>query len=304
MKHPLPVRIPLSGRGALRFAALLLTAVLLLISIFAVACTDGTSEDDRYAAITSGSFLFDEENAARNVVEVAANTSWQVVWTPEDAAVSVSPASGSGDGRFTLMSMPEGTTIRLGVQAGGGGDARDAALRSGRSRNARRHRGEQRPVGRLLRCGAPLLARFGRGRRGDPHRGGPGRYRMRAGGDGGRGPRGRDRPRDGASRRRAAAGHLRTRLRRRALLVGLGQSGHVVADALRHRGRGGAVCGLQRADRQQLRLGGTLFGGIGRQLRPDVLQPRHGLLHGRRHRAAGRRDRLYALVRRSSRPTT
>lgn len=121
MKHPLPVRIPLSGRGALRFAALLLTAVLLLISIFAVACTDGTSEDDRYAAITSGSFLFDEENAARNVVEVAANTSWQVVWTPEDAAVSVSPASGSGDGRFTLMSMPEGTTIRLGVQAGGGG---------------------------------------------------------------------------------------------------------------------------------------------------------------------------------------
>lgn len=33
MKHPLPVRIPLSGRGALRFAALLLTAVLLLISI-------------------------------------------------------------------------------------------------------------------------------------------------------------------------------------------------------------------------------------------------------------------------------
>lgn len=41
MKQLLPVRIPPPGRGALRFAALLLTAVflLLMISIFTVACT-------------------------------------------------------------------------------------------------------------------------------------------------------------------------------------------------------------------------------------------------------------------------
>ena len=90
-------------------------ACLLLAS-----CGGDDSSDDAYAAIESDSFTFDETASADNTVRVMANTAWQVYWTPAEAAVKVSPATGSGNGTFTVQDMPRGASVQIGVRTASG----------------------------------------------------------------------------------------------------------------------------------------------------------------------------------------
>lgn len=96
----------------------LLCAALLSLcpSLFLTACGGDESTDDTYAAVVATTFTFNEEDPSLNRVEVLANTAWQVFWTPADAVVTVTPASGSGNGSFTVTDMPAGTTVQFGVK--------------------------------------------------------------------------------------------------------------------------------------------------------------------------------------------
>lgn len=101
--------------GIRRFPMLFLgvpAAVLLLFT----ACGDDSADDDLYAAVQPVTFTFDESDPAKNTVQVMANTAWQVYWTPDVAGVSVSPATGSGNGSFCVTEMPEGETLQFGVK--------------------------------------------------------------------------------------------------------------------------------------------------------------------------------------------
>ena len=106
----------LSGiRRCLPPPMLILGVSATVLSLF-TACGDDSADDDLYAAVQPVTFTFDESDPAKNTVQVLANTAWQVYWTPEVAGVSVSPATGSGNGSFCVTEMPEGETLQFGVK--------------------------------------------------------------------------------------------------------------------------------------------------------------------------------------------
>lgn len=91
------------------------------VFLFLTACGgDDTSGDDLYAAVQPVTLTFDESDPAKNTIQVLANTAWLVYWTPDVAGVSVSPATGSGNGSFCVTEMPEGQTLQFGVKTASG----------------------------------------------------------------------------------------------------------------------------------------------------------------------------------------
>lgn len=93
--------------------------------LWAVGCSSSGDDvsADSYAAVKVASFTFNETNPSLNVIEVLANTAWQVFWTPASDGVTVEPAAGSGNGSFRVTAMPAGTTLRFGVRTASGAAA-------------------------------------------------------------------------------------------------------------------------------------------------------------------------------------
>ncbi len=112
MKQTLSFGFP---SGIRRFPTLVLGISAAVLSLF-TACGGDSADDDLYAAVQPVTFTFDESDPAKNTVQVMANTAWQVYWTPDVAGVSVSPATGSGNGSFCVTEMPEGETLQFGVK--------------------------------------------------------------------------------------------------------------------------------------------------------------------------------------------
>ncbi len=104
-----------------------LSGLLLAGALLLGACSEEKTSDDTYAVVVSGSFTFDAANLAYNTIQVTANTDWQVYWTPAEAAVTVEPLSGRGDGSFCIMAMPEGMTVQFGVRTASGKSANQLA---------------------------------------------------------------------------------------------------------------------------------------------------------------------------------
>lgn len=98
-----------------------LTGVCALLLTLLTACGgDDDAADETYAVVESASFTFNETDPAKNVIQVLANTEWTVYWTPEVPGVSVSPATGSGNGSFYVADMPAGQTLKFGVKTASG----------------------------------------------------------------------------------------------------------------------------------------------------------------------------------------
>lgn len=93
-------------------------AAALAVLLCAPACSDDDTEPP-YVAVTSGSFTF-SPNTAINTVQVEANTTWEVCWTPDVGGIVVHPASGRGDATLVVEQMPAGVSVRLAVSHGTG----------------------------------------------------------------------------------------------------------------------------------------------------------------------------------------
>lgn len=100
----------------------LLPGLFVLLLTFFTACggDDDSVDDNTYAVVEAASFTFNENDPTKNVIQVLANTEWTVYWTPETSGVSVSPATGSGNGRFYVADMPAGQTLKFGVKTASG----------------------------------------------------------------------------------------------------------------------------------------------------------------------------------------
>ena len=93
---------------------------MLLLTFFTACGGDDGAEDGTYAVVEAASFTFNENDPTKNVIQVLANTEWTVYWTPETSGVSVSPATGSGNGSFYVADMPAGQTLKFGVKTASG----------------------------------------------------------------------------------------------------------------------------------------------------------------------------------------
>lgn len=100
----------------------LLPGLFVLLLMFFTACggDDDSVDDNTYAVVEAASFTFNENDPTKNVIQVLANTEWTVYWTPETSGVSVSPATGSGNGSFYVADMPAGQTLKFGVKTASG----------------------------------------------------------------------------------------------------------------------------------------------------------------------------------------
>lgn len=100
----------------------LLPGLFVLLLTFFTACggDDDSVDDNTYAVVEAASFTFNENDPTKNVIQVLANTEWTVYWTPETSGVSVSPATGSGNGSFYVADMPAGQTLKFGVKTASG----------------------------------------------------------------------------------------------------------------------------------------------------------------------------------------
>lgn len=100
----------------------LLPGLFVLLLTFFTACggDDDSVDDNTYAVVEAASFTFNENDPTKNVIQVLANTEWTVYWTPEVSGVSVSPATGSGNGSFYVADMPAGQTLKFGVKTASG----------------------------------------------------------------------------------------------------------------------------------------------------------------------------------------
>ena len=96
---------------------------VLLLTFFTACGGDDGAEDGTYAVVEAASFTFNENDPTKNVIQVLANTEWTVYWTPETSGVSVSPATGSGNGSFYVADMPAGQTLKFGVKTASGKSA-------------------------------------------------------------------------------------------------------------------------------------------------------------------------------------
>lgn len=86
-----------------------------------VSCSSSDDDAaDTYAVVQAASFNFNETDPSVNVIQVLANTAWQVFWTPASDGVTVEPAAGSGNGSFRVTAMPAGQTLRFGVRTADG----------------------------------------------------------------------------------------------------------------------------------------------------------------------------------------
>ena len=103
----------------------LLPGLFVLLLTFFTACggDDDSVDDNTYAVVEAASFTFNENDPTKNVIQVLANTEWTVYWTPETSGVSVSPATGSGNGSFYVADMPAGQTLKFGVKTASGKSA-------------------------------------------------------------------------------------------------------------------------------------------------------------------------------------
>lgn len=98
-----------------------------LMALCALSCgDDGKDEEQLFAMIVSDSFVFDETDPAANTVQVVSNTSWQVTYTPSDVFVKAEPFTGSGNGSFRIVEMPQGMTIQVNVRTATGGTMGEA----------------------------------------------------------------------------------------------------------------------------------------------------------------------------------
>lgn len=100
----------------------LLPGLFVLLLTFFTACggDDDSVDDNTYAVVEAAAFTFNENDPTKNVIQVLANTEWTVYWTPETSGVSVSPATGSGNGSFYVADMPAGQTLKFGVKTASG----------------------------------------------------------------------------------------------------------------------------------------------------------------------------------------
>lgn len=100
----------------------LLPGLFVLLLTFFTACggDDDSVDDNTYAVVEAASFTFNENDPTKNVIQVLANTEWTVYWTPETSGVSVSPATGSGNGSFYVADMPAGQTLKFSVKTASG----------------------------------------------------------------------------------------------------------------------------------------------------------------------------------------
>lgn len=103
-----------------KFPTLLPGLFVLLLTFFTACGGDDGAEDGTYAVVEAASFTFNENDPTKNVIQVLANTKWTVYWTPETSGVSVSPATGSGNGSFYVADMPAGQTLKFGVKTASG----------------------------------------------------------------------------------------------------------------------------------------------------------------------------------------
>ena len=103
-----------------KFPTLLPGLFVLLLTFFTACGGDDGAEDGTYAVVEAASFTFNENDPTKNVIQVLANTEWTVYWTPEVSGVSVSPATGSGNGSFYVADMPAGQTLKFGVKTASG----------------------------------------------------------------------------------------------------------------------------------------------------------------------------------------
>ena len=103
-----------------KFPTLLPGLFVLLLTLFTACGGDDGAEDGTYAVVEAASFTFNENDPTKNVIQVLANTEWTVYWTPETSGVSVSPATGSGNGSFYVADMPAGQTLKFGVKTASG----------------------------------------------------------------------------------------------------------------------------------------------------------------------------------------
>ena len=106
-----------------KFPTLLPGLFVLLLTFFTACGGDDGAEDGTYAVVEAASFTFNENDPTKNVIQVLANTEWTVYWTPETSGVSVSPATGSGNGSFYVADMPAGQTLKFGVKTASGKSA-------------------------------------------------------------------------------------------------------------------------------------------------------------------------------------
>ena len=103
-----------------KFPTLLPGLFVLLLTLFTACGGDDGAEDGTYAVVEAASFTFNENDPTKNVIQVLANTEWTVYWTPETSGVSVSPATGSGNGSFYVADMPAGQTLKFSVKTASG----------------------------------------------------------------------------------------------------------------------------------------------------------------------------------------
>lgn len=103
-----------------KFPTLLPGLFVLLLTFFTACGGDDGAEDGTYAVVEAASFTFNGTDPSKNVIRVLANTEWTVYWTPETSGVSVSPATGSGNGSFYVADMPAGQTLKFGVKTASG----------------------------------------------------------------------------------------------------------------------------------------------------------------------------------------
>ena len=103
-----------------KFPTLLPGLFVLLLTFFTACGGDDGAEDGTYAVVEAASFTFNENDPTKNVIQVLANTEWTVYWTPETSGVSVSPATGSGNGSFYVADMPAGQTLKFSVKTASG----------------------------------------------------------------------------------------------------------------------------------------------------------------------------------------
>ena len=109
-----------------KFPTLLPGLFVLLLTFFTACGGDDGAEDGTYAVVEAASFTFNENDPTKNVIQVLANTEWTVYWTPETSGVSVSPATGSGNGSFYVADMPAGQTLKFGVKTAFWSPARES----------------------------------------------------------------------------------------------------------------------------------------------------------------------------------
>ena len=104
-----------------RVNRLLLGLGMGLALLATVSCSSSDDDAaDTYAVVQAASFNFNETDPSVNVIQVLANTAWQVFWTPASDGVTVEPAAGSGNGSFRVTAMPAGQTLRFGVRTADG----------------------------------------------------------------------------------------------------------------------------------------------------------------------------------------